>query len=176
MAVYAVTMRKNHKGRKRKKRNKSLRLRTKREAQVLEKVLAAMSLSRREKLDLRLAAKIEGTRVSTIRRYAPSAIEKRNGTYRVKPFDRIPRVLNVAGSKGMRPLALPGSRPASMVSHYMIAVRALIYKNDPSGLARFRGKKIAGYRFVTNVALLKRLADAGLLGFERLYASVTHGR
>jgi hypothetical protein len=74
--------------------------RNKREAQVLEKVLAAPSLSRREKLDLRIAAKIEGTRVSTILRYAPSALEKRKGKYRVKPFDRIPHPLTVIGPKG----------------------------------------------------------------------------
>src|SRR5277367_5471498 len=81
-----------------------------REAQILEKVLAALSLSRRETLSLRTAAKIEGTRESTIRRYAPSAIEIRKGVYRVKPFDSLPRPLTIVGSKGMQPLVVRSSR------------------------------------------------------------------
>ncbi len=149
--------------------------RTRREAQVLEKVLAALSLSRREKIDLRSAARIEGTRLSTILRYAPSAIEKREGTYRVRPFDRIPRLLTTVGSKGMEPFAAPNSRSASTNARYMNAVRALIYKDDPSGLAAFRGKKIAGHRFITDTGKLKELADAGLLTLNQLYAGVTRG-
>ena len=147
-----------------------------RQAQILEKVLAALSLSRREGLDLRLAAKVEGTRINTIRRYAPSALEKRKGKYRVKPFDRIPRVLTVPRNKGMVPLPVRSSRSASKVARYLNAVRRLIYKNDPSGLAEFRGKKVAGYKFITNTAKLKELAGAGLLTLERAYAGVTRGR
>lgn len=150
--------------------------RNKRQTQVLEKVLAAISLSRRAKLDLRTAAKIEGTRLSTILRYAPSTVQKRKGTYRVKPFDRIPRALNVPYSKGMEPLAVSSSRSASAVAKYLNAVRALIHKNDPSGLGAFRGRKVAGYRFVTNIAKLKQLAGAGLLILNQLYAGVTRGR
>ena len=77
-----------------------------REEQILEKVLAAVSLSRREHLPLRITARIEGTRVSTIRRYAPSAIEKRKGEFRAKRFDLIPRVVNVVDAKGMQPLVV----------------------------------------------------------------------
>jgi hypothetical protein len=169
-------MRKNHKRRSRKRRSKPLLPRTKREAQVLEKVLAAVSLSRREKIDIRHAARIEGTRLSTIRRYAPSVLEKHKGKYRVKPFDRIPRSLNVVGSKGMRPLGVRSSRSASQVARYLNAVRTFIYKGDASALARFKGKKVAGYRFVTNLKRLKQLADAGLLGLDRLYTGLTRGR
>jgi len=160
----------------RKRRTKSFVPSTKREADVLEKVLAAVSLSRREKIDVRHAAKIEGTRLSTIRRYAPSVLEKHKGKYRVKAFDRIPRPLNVVGSKGMRPLGVRGSRSASQVARYLNAVRTLIYKGDACALAPFKGKSVSGYRFVTNVKRLKELADAGLLGLDRLYAGVTRGR
>lgn len=164
------------KGQKRKRRSKRFTPRTKREAQVLEKVLAAVSLARREHFDIRLAARVEGTRVSTIRRYAPSALEKRNGKYRVKPYDRIPRTLTVIDSRGMRPLSVRSSRSASKIARYLNAVRTFIYKGDDSVLAPFRGEKIAGYRFVTNVGRLKQLADAGLLSLDRLYAGVTRGR
>ena len=149
---------------------------TKRDFQIFEKVLAAVSLSRREGLDLRYAAKIEGTRISTIQRYAPSALEKHKGKYRVKAFDPIPRVLNVPGHTGMIRRAFPGSRSASKIARYMNAVRALIYKNDPSGLAEFQGKKVAGYKFVTDISKLKHLANFGLLSLDRLYAGVTRGR
>lgn len=157
-------------------RDKARELHTKREAEVYEKVLAAISLSRREGIDLAIAARIEGTRVRTIQRYAPSAIEKRKGMYRAKPSDRLPRPLSTVGPKGMRPLPVRSSKSASKVARYLNAVRTLIYKGDASALVPFRGKKIAGYRFVTNVAQLKRLADAGLLGLDRLYAGITRGR
>jgi hypothetical protein len=147
-----------------------------REAQILEKVLAAVSLSRRENLPLRITAKIEGTRVSTIRRYAPSAIEKRKGEYRVKRFDLIPRILNAVDSKGMRPLVVRSSRSASKVARYMNAVRTLIHKGDASGLKVFKGKTVAGHKFITSTRKLKQLADAGLLELQRLYGHATRGR
>lgn len=151
--------------------------RNKREAKVLEKVLAAASLSRREKIDIQHAAKIEGTRLSTIRRYAPSILEKLKGQYRVKPYDRLPRVLNVVGKKGMQTLAVNSSRSASKIARYLNAVRKLIYQDDASLLAAFRGEKLSsGYRFVTNTGKLKQLADSGLLALDRLYAGVTRGR
>jgi hypothetical protein len=139
-------------------------------------VLAAISLSRRENLDIRLAARIEGTRLNTIRRYASSALEKRKGRYRAKPYDRIGRTLTVVGPKGMRSLPIRSSRSASKIARYLNAVRTLIYKGNSSALAAFRGKSVAGYRFVTNVEKLKQLADAGLLALDRLYAGVTRGR
>ena len=83
--------RKNNKRRAQKRHRRHLVPHTKRAAQVLEKVLAAVSLSRREKLDLRSAAKIEGTRLSTILRYAPSAVQRHNGTYRVRKVIRVAR-------------------------------------------------------------------------------------
>jgi len=160
----------------RKRHVRPFTVRSKREAQILEKALAAVSLSRREGIDLRHAAKIEGTRVSTIRRYAPSAVEKHAGKYWPKPSDRIRRALNVPRNKGMGLLTVGTFRSASKIARYSNAVRNLIYKNDPSGLAEFRGKKVAGYRFITNVAKLKQLAGAGLLRLDQLYAGVTRGR
>jgi hypothetical protein len=169
-------MPKNQKNRNRKRRAKRFVPRTKREAQVFEKVLAAISLSRREGLSLRTTAKIEGTRLDTIRKYAPSALERRKGKYRVKPYDSIPRVLNVIGRKGMQPLVVNNSRSASKIARYMNAVRTFIHKGDSSALAAFQGEKIAGRRLITDATRLKQLADAGLLALDRLYAGVTRGR
>jgi hypothetical protein len=150
--------------------------RTARELQILEKALAAISLSRRERLSLPIAAKIEGTRVRTIKRYAPAAIEKRKGEYRVKRFDPIPRSLNIVDPKGMHPLVVRSSRSASKVGRYMNAVRSFIQKGDSSGLSAFRGKKVAGHKFITSTRRLKQLADAGLLELQRLYGRATRGR
>jgi hypothetical protein len=76
----------------------------------------------------------------------------------------------------MRSLPIRSSRSASKIARYLNAVRTLIYKGNSSALAAFRGKSVAGYRFVTNVEKLKQLADAGLLALDRLYAGVTRGR
>ena len=164
----------SHARRKRKRRDHVPR--SAREEQILEKVLAALSLSRRESLPLQITARIERTRVSTIRRYAPSAIEKRKGQFRAKRFDLIPRVLNVVDAKGMQPLVVRSSRSASKVARYMNAVRALIHKGDASGLKEFKRKKVAGHKFITSTRKLKQLADAGLLELQRLYGRATRGR
>lgn len=160
----------------RKRRAKQFVPRTKREVEVFQGVLAAVSLSRREHLDLRLAAKVEGTNLRTILRYAPSAVEKRKGKYRAKLFDRIPRLLNVIGPKGMFTYEVRSSRTASRIARYLNAVRKFIYKNDASALAEFRSKKIAGFKFITHLGTLKQLGQAGLLTLDRLYAGVTRGR
>ena len=147
-----------------------------REEQILEKVFAAISLSRRERLPLRIAARIEGTRVNTIKRYSPSAIEKHKGEYRVKRFDSIPRSLNIVDPKGMHPLVVRSSRSASKVGRYMNAVRTFIHKGDSSGLSAFKEEKVAGHKFITSTRKLKQLADAGLLELQRLYGSAMRGR
>src|SRR5580704_16833092 len=105
------------------KRKKDASSRNSREKQTRERVLTTLTLMRREHLSLKLAAKIERIRPATVIRYAGSALRKSKGDYQVRPFDRLPRSLNVIGPKGMRVSTVGGSRGASQIARYMNAVK-----------------------------------------------------
>jgi hypothetical protein len=153
------------------KRKPDARPRNARQRETRERALATLSLMRREKLPLNLAAKVEQIRPSTVLRYAGSALHKSKGDYRVKAYDRIPRALNVVGPKEMGVTRVRGSRAASQIARYMNAVKKFVRTGDRTELRKFQGKRVpgAGYKFVVNPAKLKRFADAGLLQIEKLY-------
>lgn len=142
-----------------------------RQAELRERSLAVAALSRREHLSLRDAAKIEGIRPTTVLRYAGSAFEKHGKDYRAKKTDRIPRKVVVLDSKGKRPITVQTARAASQIARYWNAVKKAQRTGNYSALKEFRNKRVpyGGFNFVTSPAKLKRLADAGILEFERLY-------
>jgi hypothetical protein len=142
-----------------------------RQAELRERALAVAALSRREKLSIRTAAKIEGIRPSTVLRYAGSAFEKHGKDFRVKKSDRIPRTLVALDSKGKRPVTVLTFRAASRISKYWNAVKKAQKTGDYSALKKFRGKRVpyGGFNFVTSPAKLKKFADAGILDFEKVY-------
>jgi len=148
--------------------------RNSRQAETRERALATVSLMRRENLPLSLAVKAEQIRPSTVLRYAGSALRKSKGDYRVKPFDRIPRTLNVVGPKGMQPVSVRSSRTATQIAKYMNAVKKFVRTNNRSELKKFQGKRVPGtaHKFVVSPAKLKRFADAGILEIEKLYLRV----
>jgi hypothetical protein len=142
-----------------------------RQAETRERALAVAALSRRAKLSLRTAAKIEGIRPSTVLRYAGSAFEKHGKDYRAKKSDRIPRTMVALDSKGKRPVTVLSPRASSQISKYWNAVKKAQRTGDYSGLKKFRGKRVpyGGFNFVVSPAKLKRFADAGILDFEKVY-------
>jgi hypothetical protein len=158
--------------RKKRKRSKGDAIpRNSRQAELRERSLAVAALSRREKLSLATAAKIEGIRPSTVLRYAGSAFEKRGKDYRAKKTDRIPRTVIVLDSRDKRPITVTTFRAASQIARYWNAVKKAQRTGDYSALRKFRGKRVpyGGFNFVTSPAKLKKFADAGILDFEKLY-------
>ena len=159
---------------RRKQRKRSRRdaiPRNARQAELREIALAVAALSRREKLKLSTAAKIEGIRPSTVLRYAGSAFERRGKDYRAKRTDRISRQVIALDSKGKRWITVSGPRAASQIARYWNAVKKAQRTGDYSALKKFRGKRVpyGGFDFVTSPAKLKKFADAGILEFENLY-------
>ena len=123
---------------------------------------------------LRQLAREFGVTEKTVLRLAGSAFTKKQGRYRVKPTDRLLRVLVIPSRKGLREIGTRDSREASLIGEYWSAVEKYLTRGDASALRRLRRKSVIDatgkrVRLLTNLEELKRQASAGVLHFESLY-------
>ena len=107
-------------------------------------------------------------------RLAGSAFTKKQRRYRIRPFDRLLRVLVIPSRKGLREIATRDSREASLIGEYWSAVEKYLMRGDASALRKLRRKSVIDssgkrVRLLTNLEELKRQASAGVLHFESLY-------
>lgn len=142
-----------------------------------QRALHALQLMRRDGFSLTHAAKEVGTTPKTVRRHAGPALQQtESGSYRAKPYDRMVRQMRFLTGEGLMVLPVRDSRSASKLAHYMAAVDHYLRTGDDDRLRRFRGKGIwvdKRFRpFITDLDLLDRLANAGEVSFEDLYARV----
>jgi hypothetical protein len=141
------------------------------------RVLDAISLKRRNPtLSLSRAAKASGTTLKAIRKYAPEALEvKHKGRIRVKPTDQLKRRMLMLTPKGLTTVTTLDSDSASVIGEYWNAVRAYIMSGDFEPLEpfvlRFIQVEEGFFEFLTHKPTLNRLARAGELHFQDLYAS-----
>jgi hypothetical protein len=130
----------------------------------------------REGASRRRAAQKFGLDPRTVQQLARPALRKlRNGRWVAKTHDRLLRVLLIPTRKGLREIGVRDSRQASLLGRYWAAVEHYRDTGDASALREFRGKHIvdaSGKRvpLPTNLLELDRLASAGILSFETLYA------
>lgn len=150
--------------------------RNKRESDARERALAVVARMRRENLSLTAAAKIEGTHIRTVRRYAGTALQRdgRSGLFQVKPSDRIARRLNFPTPQGQIEIVVRSSRIASTIGEYLNAVRKYLNTGDTSALSRFKNKTFRSadgvkHQFTTDPRSLNVLGHAGMLAIEGLY-------
>ena len=114
----------------------------------------------------------------TVLRYVGSALEREGpyGEYRATPHDQIPRTLHFITPEGTVAITVKDSRTASRIAEHMNAVRAFTHFGDLAPLDAFKGESFEAdgitYTFVTDTAILSRLADAGVLSIEGLYRVV----
>ena len=123
--------------------------------------------SRKFEIDPRKAARLA----------RPALRKRRNGRWGARKFDRLLRVLPLPSAKGLIDIGVPDSRQATLVGNYWNAVDLYRDTGDSSSLQFFQGKYITdadGRRapFITDADELDRLASAGQLSFETLYARV----
>lgn len=141
-----------------------------------DRVLAAVSKMRSEKVSLSQASRAAGVSPRTVIRYGSLAIRKRkNGKYAAKAKDNLLRVLIIPTSKGSWEIAVRGSQQASLLGEYWNAVHRYLQIGDASRLSQFRGRHIKDANgldipLLTDRAVLDRLGSAGVLSFESLYA------
>jgi hypothetical protein len=143
-----------------------------------QRSLEGLHLMRSKNLSLSQAAAAAGTTLRTMQRRVGRALKRLAvGRYAATKWDRIPRTMRFLTENGLVDLILRDSRQASAIATHMAAVDRYLRTGDTSALKPFRGKSIrvgkADFRFVTHPKTLERLAYAGEVSFEDLYALTT---
>lgn len=140
----------------------------------MEEVLSKM----RKGIPFRRAVDEVDTDARTVLRLAGSTLRKGRGGYVVQARDRLLRVLYLPDEDrpgGLQEVTTRDSRQATRASNYWHGVHRYLTTGDAIGLAPFRGKTITDaqgkrIRLLTDLAALDRLASAGVLSFESIYA------
>jgi hypothetical protein len=142
-----------------------------------EDMLRVVKRMRAERLSLKKAAKQEGVNPRTVTRLGGRALKRRsNRSYAVTQRDKLLRIMRVPTSQGLREVSLRNSKYASTLGEYWEAVhKYLSGRGNASELEKFRRRRIKDasgqdVELITNVHELQRLASAGVLSFESLYA------
>ena len=117
-------------------------------------------------LSLTRAARLEGVRPETVKKYFPSAIQKSNGRIRATKSDRYTVTLYVPDAQGNPvPVRTRSSRDREALGQYLRDL-GRYQRGDREALARWRGKKVAGVELVTDeraiVAMEPALSDFAL--------------
>jgi hypothetical protein len=130
---------------------------------------------RAKKLSLTRAARVARTTRATVRKYGHQAVIKTpGGRYAVTPSDRLTRHIWILTERGRVEIAVRGSRQAERIARHMAAVDRYLRTGDAEALAEFQGQRVRSryeaHPFLTDTQVLDRLAHAGEVSFERLYA------
>jgi hypothetical protein len=121
-------------------------------------VLAAMR--RDSKLSLSRAAKLQGVKPATVKKYFPSALKESQGKSRATKRDRYAAMLHVPDAQGHSvAVTTHSSKEREELSRYLRDLgRYLRGKRD--ALAPWHGKKIAGVELVTEPRILAAIEPA----------------
>jgi len=131
---------------------------------------------RRDGLSLADAARAVHTTPNTVKRHAGRALERTtSGRYQVRERDPLLRPMETLTTYGRRPLLIRDSRTASAIGAHWDAVRRYVETGDDRGLRylkrkSFRFEKVL-YLFELDTDVIDRLARAGELRFESIYAA-----
>src|ERR1022692_1964012 len=143
------------------------------EAQNREVSLAVLAVMRRKHLSFEAATDEVGIDRKTALRHIGSELRQvsPHGRYVPTPYDVLPRRLYFTTPGGTIPITVHDSRIASRIGEHMNAIRAYRNYGDSSALESFRGETFEAeggvtYEFVTDLATLHRLADAGHPPFQ----------
>ena len=111
-------------------------------------VLAAMR--RNPKLSLARAAKMEGVKPETVRKYFRSALKRKNGKLKATESDRYTVTLYIPDAHGNSvPVETHSSKEREQLSQYLRDLGRYL-RGDRNALAAWRGKKIAAGELVTD--------------------------
>jgi hypothetical protein len=152
----------------------SIRKLSERSQLARDHALHVLSAMRRDpNLSLARAAKLQGIKSETVKKYFPSALKKSNGKLQVTKGDRFAVTLYVPDVHGNPvPLVTHSSKERKQASEYLRDLgRYLHGKRD--ALSRWHGKKIAGVELVTAGRTLRAI-EPSLSGFS-LYRAFNSG-
>jgi hypothetical protein len=129
-----------------------------------------------DRVSLPQASREFGLAPGKVVKLAGSALRKcANGRYAVRSNNKFLRVLVLPTHDGLREIAVRGSKEATLIGQYWAAVQKYLETGDASVLQKIRRKTITDadgkrIRLIKDLAELDRLASAGVLSFESLYA------
>ena len=111
-------------------------------------VLSAMR--RNPKLSLTHAAKLQGVKSDTVRKYFPSALKKLQGKFQVTKSDRYSVTLHVPDADGNYiAVKTRSSKERKQVSQYLRDIGRYL-RGNRNALSGWHGKKIAGVELVSD--------------------------
>jgi hypothetical protein len=140
-----------------------------------DRALNAVNHMRRHGYSMTEAAQRAMTTPATIKRYAPSALKQSSsGRYEPTKYDRYTRTLYILTTNGKTAVTVSDSRTATRIAEYSAAVDHFLKTGKTDRLRPFRRQSFragkVGYPFLTDPKTLARLANAGEVSFEDLYA------
>lgn len=106
-----------------------------------ERGLKALSAMRRGKLSLSKASEFSGISPKTVIR-STNALKSVNGLWRVKSYDRIPRVMAINEDGRKTWIAIIDSRTASIIGKYHYAIKKFYETGEATFLKPFKGRTI----------------------------------
>jgi hypothetical protein len=111
-------------------------------------------------LSLTHAAKLQGVKPSTVKKYLPSALQKSNGKFRAAKSDRYTATLYVPNAQGNAiPVKTRSSKDREALGQYLRDLGRYL-RGDRNALAPWDGKKIAGVELLTSGYTLKAIEPA----------------
>jgi len=147
---------------------------TARQRGVYERALYAVSLSRRQGLPPKVAARQAGTTEAAVLRCAGSAFTRRHGALVAKRRDTLERELLLYRETGSYHVTVRSSTTASRIGDYHNAVRHFVQTGDAAKLRAFDGKFIIDahgnrHGFLADPKAILKLARAKQFGFASIY-------
>jgi hypothetical protein len=129
----------------------------------------------RDRVSLKRASKESGIEPSMVIQLGRQALRKKNGRYVPTKLDKLLRIVIILGAKGKRTIATRDSRQASIAGAHWAAVQKYLQTGDDEALLKFKNKRVVDangkrHRLLTDTKELLRLASAGVLSFESMYA------
>jgi hypothetical protein len=117
-------------------------------------------------LALTHAAKLEGVKPNTVKRYFPKALEKLRGQFRATKSDRYRGTLYIPDSQGNSvAVNTKSSRDREALGQYLRDLGRYL-RGDRDALARWYGRQVAGVELVTDeraiIAIEPALSDFSL--------------
>ncbi len=139
-----------------------------------DRALHALAAMRHDPtLSLAHAAKLQGVKQETVKRYFPSALKKSNGKFRATKSDRYSETLYLPDSFGNpAPVPTRSSKERSEASEYLRDLGRYL-RGQRDALSKWHGKKIAGVELLTAGRTIVSIEPA-LSGFS-LYRAFNTG-
>jgi len=124
-------------------------------------------------LSLTRAAKLQGIKPATVKKYFPSALKVSNGRFRATKTDRYTATLYTPDSQGNSvPVKTRSTTERKELSNYLRDLGRYL-RGDRNALARWHGKKIAGIELITDGRTIKTIEPA--LSDFSLYRTLNGG-